>query len=97
MEKRMFSQPIGTFNCGSVFKNSPNFSAGKTIDKLGLKSVKIGDIQISSKHANFFINQKNATCKDFKDLLAFVKQKAMEQNIKLSEEVIIVNQKRKKL
>lgn len=88
LNKRMLSQPYGTFNCGSVFKRVNNESAGKVIDKLGLKGAKIGDIQISSKHANFFINMGNATFNDFLNAVKLVKEQAKQSfDIDLQEEV----------
>lgn len=92
---RKQSQPYGTYNCGSVFKKTPEGSAGKTIDKLGLKGVKIGDIEISNIHANFFINNGNGTSEDFRKLMNMVKLKVFKQtNINLKEEVIFVVNKK---
>lgn len=93
--QRLNTQPYGTMNAGSIFKKTNLISAGKTIDKLGLKGVKIGDIQISSKHANFFINLGNGTSEDLHNLINFVKIRAkQENNIFLQEEIMFVgNQK----
>ena len=90
-QKRKLSQPLGTFNAGSIFKKTARQSAGKTIDKLGLKGVKIGQMQISTKHANFFVNLGEATCGDLKKLIQFVKARAkMETGVALEEEIIII-------
>jgi len=91
LNKRLQSQPYETLNCGSVFKKIGQESAGKVIDKLGLKGVKIGDIEISSKHANFFINNGNASFEDFEKLISFVKNEVLKKEGKvLTEEVIFV-------
>ena len=91
MQKRMASQPYGTFNAGSIFKRTENESAGKYIDKLGLKGVTIGNIQISHVHANFFINLGGATSADLHKAISFAKQKVLlEYGINLNEEVIFV-------
>ena len=88
-------QPYGTYNCGSIFKKTNQGSAGKTIDKLGLKGVKIGDIEVSHLHANFFINNGNGTSEDLRKLIGIVKYKVFKQtNINLKEEVIFVINKR---
>lgn len=71
---RKCCQPYGTYNAGSIFKKTCLGSAGKTIDKLGLKGAKIGDIQISNVHANFFINLGSATSADLHKLINQTKQ-----------------------
>ena len=89
--KRMQAQPYGTLNCGSVFKKVQNDGAGKIIDKMGLKGVTIGDIQISPKHANFFVNLKRATSADLHQTINKVKEQALEDlGINLPEEIIFV-------
>lgn len=92
---RKLTQPYGTFNCGSVFKKTVQGSAGKTIDKLGLKGVKIGDIEISHIHANFFINNGNGKSEDLRKLISMVKYKVFKsENINLKEEVIFIENKK---
>ncbi|MBE7075203.1 MAG: UDP-N-acetylmuramate dehydrogenase [Clostridiales bacterium] len=89
--KRLQSQPYGTLNSGSVFKKVQDESAGKYIDKLGLKGVKIGDIQISPKHANFFINLGNATSQHLHSAINAVKYEVKQKlGLDLKEEIIFV-------
>lgn len=90
-DQRLQTQPYGTFNCGSVFKKLPSGGAGKIIDKLGLKSVTIGDIQISPKHANFFVNTKHAISKDLHKAIDYTKNLVYNNwGITLVEEIIFV-------
>lgn len=49
---RRAHQPGGQ-NAGSVFANPDGDSAGRLIDSLGLKGLRVGTAQVSSKHANF--------------------------------------------
>jgi UDP-N-acetylmuramate dehydrogenase len=52
---RRANQPGGA-NCGSVFTNPPNQSAGKLIDDLGLRGFRLAPTataSVSEKHANF--------------------------------------------
>jgi UDP-N-acetylmuramate dehydrogenase len=65
---RRRTQPPGA-STGSMFKNPPGDYAGRLIEAAGLKGVQVGDAQISSLHANFFINQGNATAADFYALI----------------------------
>ena len=74
-----------------MFKNPNGLSAGKLIDECNLKNTSIGGAKVSNKHANFIINENNATSKDIKDLINKVKKEVKAQkNIDLELEQIIV-------
>ena len=62
-------QPGGA-STGSMFKNPENYYAGYLIDTAGLKGFRVGDAVISEKHANFFINEGEATAEDVRLLIA---------------------------
>lgn len=62
--RRNLSQPSG-FSLGSVFKRCNNTSAGFYIERSGLKGARAGDIVISKKHSNFFINVGCGCVSDF--------------------------------
>ena len=86
--KRRTSQPLKYRSAGSIFKNPEESPAGYLIDKTGLKGLKIGDAEISEKHANFIINRGNATAQDVTELIKIAKQKVFEKfNIKLKLEI----------
>ncbi len=57
-------QPWGLQSAGSVFKNPQEESAGKLIEAAKLKGRKVGDAQVSDKHANFIVNLGKARAKD---------------------------------
>ena len=91
LKKRNDSQPIGEANCGSVFKNPPNNFAAKLIEDSGLKGFCIGGACISSKHANFIINQDNASTNDIENLIKHIQQTVKSKcNISLETEVVII-------
>ncbi len=75
---RRSSQPTGA-SLGSIFKNPPGDYAGRLIEGVGLKGKKIGKVEISQKHANFFINQDSATASDFAALIKLVQQQVMKK------------------
>ena len=67
-------------SAGSVFKNPPGDSAGRLIDQAGLKGKKIGQAQISEKHANFIINTGGAKAEEVLELIRLA-QKNSERKI----------------
>ena len=77
-QKRKQRQPHGLPNCGSVFRNPEEVSAGKLIDDAGLKGRRIGDAVVSEKHANFIVNCGRATAHDVLALMEEIKEKVMQ-------------------
>jgi len=72
--RRLATQPQGQPNAGSVFKNPPGDSAGRLIEAAGLKGLRIGDAQVSDKHANFIVNLGAATSYDVLSLIEKIKE-----------------------
>ncbi|MEM7304636.1 MAG: UDP-N-acetylmuramate dehydrogenase, partial [Pseudomonadota bacterium] len=91
LDKRSATQPIGKKNCGSVFKNPENCFAAELIEKCGLKGYSIGGACVSIKHANFIINENNASATDIENLMWHVKNTVEDEcGIKLEAEVKIL-------
>lgn len=85
--KRHDSQPGGA-SMGSIFKNPPGDYAGRLIEASGLKGRKIGKVEISEKHANFFINQDSATASDYEALIRLVHKEVLKkQGVDLELEI----------
>jgi len=73
---------------GCVFKNPTNEFAGALIEKAGLKGKKVGNAFVSEKHANFIINEGNATSEEIKTLIKIIKDTVFSScGIKLEEEI----------
>lgn len=86
---RLSKQPLDMPSCGSVFKNPEGFKAAQLIDQCGLKGYKIGDAQVSEKHANFIVNLSKATATDTWNLILYVQKTVREKkNVSLLTEVI---------
>ena len=84
-------------NAGSVFKNPENDSAGRLLDKAGVKSFDFQTVKIWDKHANFIINKGNATSEDVLDLMVKMYQAVKNMyTIELTPEVIFIGDKTEK-
>ena len=62
-------------SAGSIFKNPKNTAAGYLIDQAGLKGTVKGGAEISSIHANFFVNNGDATSDDLVSLIRLTRKK----------------------
>ncbi len=88
---RKKKHPLRYRNAGSVFKNPKPVPAGKIIDDLGLKGLRVGDAQISEQHGNFIVNLGNATSHDILQLIDVVTKKVGEETgIQLETEIRII-------
>lgn len=89
--KRYASQPLNLPSAGSVFRNPENMHAGELIEKSNLKGYNINGAEVSNKHANFIVNNGNATGKDIIKLINIIKEKVKENyNVELKLEQIII-------
>ena len=85
---RKTNQPLRYRSAGSVFKNHKKYAAGYLIDNAGLKGTKVGGAEISTHHANFFINHGNASASDISSLIQLARKAVLEKfNIKLELEI----------
>ncbi|KAF2957188.1 UDP-N-acetylenolpyruvoylglucosamine reductase [Thermotoga sp. Ku-13t] len=91
MRRRMETQPLDLPSAGSFFKRPrPDFYVGKAIEQLGLKGFRVGDAQVSTKHAGFIVNVGSATAKDVLALAQTVKNMVEKHfNVVLEPEVDI--------
>jgi UDP-N-acetylmuramate dehydrogenase len=87
LKERQAKQPLGSPNAGSVFKNPPGKHAGKILEEAGCKGLRIGDAQVSPKHANFIVNLGEARARDVLKLMARMMTRA---KIKLEPELKIM-------
>tara|TARA_B000000475_G_scaffold72282_1_gene58027 strand:+ start:15 stop:848 length:834 start_codon:yes stop_codon:yes gene_type:complete len=91
LHKRNSTQPIGLASCGSVFKNPKDTYAAKLIESSGLKGFCIGGACVSEKHANYIINQNNASAMDIENLIAHIQNTIKDKhNVELETEIIII-------
>jgi UDP-N-acetylmuramate dehydrogenase len=90
LERRKEKQPQG-YCCGSVFKNPEGEHAGRLIESCGLKGTRHGGAIISPMHANFIMNEDNASSEDILWLIDLCKRTVRERfGVELEEEVAII-------
>ncbi len=103
-QRRTQSQPLNLPSSGCIFKNVPNndqlrklfpqfagqdyVPGGFLIDKAGLKGEKVNDVEVSQKHAAFFVNKGQGRAEDIKALVEKVKNTVKQKfEVELEEEV----------
>lgn len=95
LKTRIVSQPLGLPNAGSVFRNPPGDHAARLIESCGLKGFRVGDAQVSEKHANFIVNLGHATATDIERLIEHVEDTVEARtNVRLIREVRIIGERK---
>lgn len=88
LERRNATQPVDQPSCGSTFRNPPGDHAGRLVEAAGLKGFAIGGARVSPKHANFIVNEGDATAADIRRLVEHVQRTVLERfGVELVREV----------
>ena len=88
---RQAHQPLGLPSAGSVFRNPDGDSAGRLVEAAGLKGFRIGGAVVSTKHANFIVNDQKGTAADVRRVGDHVRDVvAKETGVELVYEVEFV-------
>lgn len=91
LTKRSQTQPIGKNNCGSVFRNPEGNYAASLIEQAGFKGYSYQGVHVSTKHANFIINDDQATAKAIETVIDHIRQVVFETfGYELTPEVHII-------
>ncbi len=91
---RKTTQPLTMPNAGSVFKNPQGDSAGRLIEAAGLKGLRMGDAEVSLKHANFIVNKGSATAEQVLSLVRKVREHvARKFDVRLQLEWKVIGEK----
>jgi UDP-N-acetylmuramate dehydrogenase len=94
LNRRIASQPLNLPNAGSVFRNPPDDYAARLIERCGLKGKQIGGARVSEKHANFIVNNGEATAADIEELINEIQSTVEQQTgVRLQCEVRIVGER----
>ncbi len=89
--KRVATQPLDLPNCGSVFRNPAGHKSAQLIESCGLKGYRIGGASVSTKHANFVVNDQGATAKDIREIIEHVRSTVFSKTgVQLKPEVVFI-------
>jgi UDP-N-acetylmuramate dehydrogenase len=78
-ESRKLNQPTELPSCGSVFLKPTDDFAGRLIEQAGLKGLRVGDLEVSTKHANFIVNRGGGSAADALELIERVERAVYER------------------
>ena len=91
-KRRRDIQPPGA-SMGSMFMNPIGEKAGRLIEAAGLKGMRIGNAEISTQHANFFINHGHTRAEDIKALIELARNTVAEKfGVKLELELELIGE-----
>lgn len=92
-KRRKTAQPSGSPNAGSIFQNPPGDYAGRLVEKAGLKGLRRGQAQVSTKHGNFIVNLGGARSHDIRSLIEEVRAGVREKTgVDLKTEIRFVGE-----
>jgi len=87
------TQPLALASAGCVWKNPPSETAGRLIERAGLKGKRLNGAEVSSKHANFIVNRGGATAADVLALMELTRERIQTQfGISLEHEIRIIGE-----
>jgi UDP-N-acetylmuramate dehydrogenase len=80
-------------SCGSTFKRPEGDYPGRVIEAAGLKGTRVGQIEVSPVHANYFVNHGGGTSRDALELIELVRETVFERlGVELELEVKILGE-----
>ena len=72
------TQPLSFQSAGCIFKNPRGLSAGALIEQAGLKGTRVGQCEVSDRHATFIVTHESATAADVHKLIDLIRSKVVE-------------------
>ena len=80
-------------SCGSTFKRPKDDYPGRVIEAAGLKGTRIGELEVSPEHANYFVNHGGGTARDAIALMELAKETVREKlGVELEPEVRLLGE-----
>jgi len=89
--RRTATQPYGVHSSGCIFRNPPGDAAGRILDRLGLKGLRVGGVEVSHVHANFLVHRGEGRARDVVELVRTLHHRVREATgIQLWPEVVFL-------
>jgi UDP-N-acetylmuramate dehydrogenase len=93
LKRKKSTQPLALASAGCVWKNPGGDTAGRLIEKVGLKGKRLNGAEISSKHANFIVNRGGASAGDIVALMQLTRERVQAHfGITLEPEIRIIGE-----
>jgi UDP-N-acetylmuramate dehydrogenase len=93
LKKRRAGTPFDQPCCGSVFKNPEGSTAGRLIERCGLKGRRVGGAEISALHANYIVNRGSARAEDVLRLIDIARTEVFREfGVELELEVKVIGE-----
>ena len=78
LREKARAQPLSASSSGCIFKNPEGQSAGQLIDQAGCKGLKRGNARVSVRHANFLVNEGDASAAELAVLVDLVRRQVFD-------------------
>ncbi len=92
--RRTATQPYGIHSSGCIFRNPPGDAAGRILDRLGLKGLRVGGVEVSRVHANFLVHRGEGRARDVVELVRTLHHRVWEATgIRLWPEVVFLGRR----
>ncbi len=93
IQERCAKQPVASRSAGCIFKRPPGDYAGRLIEAVAGKGLRVGDAEVSPKHANFVVNRGHARARDVLELIRLVQQKVHDEfGVDLETEICLLGE-----
>jgi UDP-N-acetylmuramate dehydrogenase len=93
LKRKKATQPLALASAGCVWKNPGAGTAGRLIEKVGLKGKRLNGAEISSKHANFIVNRGGAAASDILALMQLTRERVLAHfGLTLEPEIRIIGE-----
>jgi UDP-N-acetylmuramate dehydrogenase len=93
LKAKKSSQPLALASAGPCWKDPPNDTAQRLLEKSGLRGKRVGGAEISTKQANYIVNRGGAASGDVIGLLELARERVQSHfGITLEPEIRIIGE-----
>ena len=93
LKHKTITQPLALASAGAVWKDPPGATAGRLIEKAGLRGKRVGSAEISAKHPNYIINRGGARAADVLALMDLTRERVRaHSDVALEEDIRVLGE-----